>query len=380
MTSVRTCWPACERRPSSPTAGSASSRRCAPTSSTSRCPYAASATCSRRRNEAITPMSPEELERAIVAPADRAGLVVEPSLLAAIIADVANARRAPVAPVRADGARRAATTAGAAPRRVPADRRRVGRARAPRRAAVRGAGRARPSACRQLFLRLVTLGDGGEDTRRRVRRSALTSLGDPRAMDGVIETYGRHRLAVLRPGSRQPGADDRDRARGDPHGVGPAPRVDRRGPRRPADAGSPGRVRRGMALERARSELPAPRLQARPDGGVGGVDLRRDGRRRPVLPRGERRPTRSRTGRRGRAAGSRALSGAPGRRPDAGLVAVLTVAAVVASTLTVLAVGQRNRAPVRSGSRPPGSSPPPRRRTSTSTRNAACCSRSRRRT
>ena len=41
------------------------------------------------RTEAITPMSPEELERAIVAPADRAGLRVEPRLLAEMIADVA---------------------------------------------------------------------------------------------------------------------------------------------------------------------------------------------------------------------------------------------------------------------------------------------------
>ena len=33
-------------------------------------------------------MSPEELERAIVAPAERAGLAVEPRLLAEMIADV----------------------------------------------------------------------------------------------------------------------------------------------------------------------------------------------------------------------------------------------------------------------------------------------------
>ena len=34
-------------------------------------------------------------------------------------------------------------------------------------------------ACRQLFLRLVTLGEGTEDTRRRVRRSELATLADP---------------------------------------------------------------------------------------------------------------------------------------------------------------------------------------------------------
>src|SRR4029450_2646230 len=40
------------------------------------------------RTEALTPLSPEERERAIVAPADRAGLVVEPRLVAAMIAEV----------------------------------------------------------------------------------------------------------------------------------------------------------------------------------------------------------------------------------------------------------------------------------------------------
>jgi serine/threonine protein kinase len=40
------------------------------------------------RNEAITPMAPEELERAIVGPAERVGLDVEPGLVAAMVADV----------------------------------------------------------------------------------------------------------------------------------------------------------------------------------------------------------------------------------------------------------------------------------------------------
>ncbi len=34
-------------------------------------------------------------------------------------------------------------------------------------------------ACRQLFLRLVTLGEGTEDTRRRMRRSELEATHDP---------------------------------------------------------------------------------------------------------------------------------------------------------------------------------------------------------
>src|SRR5205085_2317845 len=69
-------------------------------------------------------------------------------------------------------------------------------------AAMDGDGR---EACRQLFLRLVTLGDGTEETRRRVRRSELPPV-EPRAVDAVIETFGRHRLLSFDrdPSSREP--------------------------------------------------------------------------------------------------------------------------------------------------------------------------------
>ena len=51
------------------------------------------------------------------------------------------------------------------------------------------------AAARQVFLRLVTLGEGTEDTRRRVRRSELMSLeGLSGPALAVIETYGHHRL------------------------------------------------------------------------------------------------------------------------------------------------------------------------------------------
>ena len=61
-------------------------------------------------------------------------------------------------------------------------------------------------ACRQLFLRLVALGEGTEDARRRVRRSEVLTLADARAMDGIIETYGRHRLLSFDrdPDTREP--------------------------------------------------------------------------------------------------------------------------------------------------------------------------------
>jgi serine/threonine protein kinase/ABC-type glycerol-3-phosphate transport system substrate-binding protein len=159
------------------------------------------------RTEAITPMTPEELERAIVAPADQAGLVVEPRLLAEMIADVADrpgalpllqyaltelAERADVRTLTLDAYRRIGRVSGALARRAE-------RLFEP----MNQTGR---DTCRQLFLRLVTLGEGTEDTRRRVRRSELATLADPQGMDAVIETYGRHRLLSFDrdPDTREP--------------------------------------------------------------------------------------------------------------------------------------------------------------------------------
>jgi len=147
------------------------------------------------RTEAITPMSPQELERAIVAPADQAGFVLEPRLLAEMIVDVADrpgalpllqyaltelAERTDARTLTLDTYRRIGRVSGALARRAerlfePMNR--TGR-----------------EACRQLFLRLVTLDEGTGDTRRRVRRSELATLADTQTMDAVIEAFGRHRL------------------------------------------------------------------------------------------------------------------------------------------------------------------------------------------
>jgi hypothetical protein len=51
---------------------------------------------------------------------------------------------------------------------------------------------------RQMFLRLVTLGEGADDTRRRVPRSELLAVAtDPEVMDEVIDTYTAYRLLSL---------------------------------------------------------------------------------------------------------------------------------------------------------------------------------------
>jgi serine/threonine protein kinase/WD40 repeat protein len=160
-----------------------------------------------QRTEAITPMSPEELERAIVAPAERSGLSVEPRLLAAMIADVVDRPGAlpllqftltELAERREDGVltlvgyRRIGGVSGALARRAEQ--------------LFEGMNEGARDACRQVFLRLVTLGEGSEDTRRRVRRSELHPLTDARTLDGVLDAFGRHRLLSFDrdPATREP--------------------------------------------------------------------------------------------------------------------------------------------------------------------------------
>ncbi len=114
-----------------------------------------------------------------------------------------SSRRAAAVAVRADRARGPRGRRLAHAERLPADRRRLGCPRSPRRAPVRRLDDDGRVACRQLFLRLMTLGEGTEDTRRRVRRSELETT-DPAPTDAVIEAFGRHRLLSF----------DRDPSRG----------------------------------------------------------------------------------------------------------------------------------------------------------------------
>ena len=147
------------------------------------------------RTEAIAPMAPEDLERAIVAPADRAGLTVEPRLLAVMIADVVDqpgalpllqfaltelAERASDGVLSLGDYQAIGGVSGALARRSER--------------LYEGMGEDAREACRQLLLRLVMLGEGIDDTRRRVRRSELEPLADRQVMDGVIEAFGRYRL------------------------------------------------------------------------------------------------------------------------------------------------------------------------------------------
>ncbi|MGH2765257.1 MAG: BTAD domain-containing putative transcriptional regulator [Actinomycetota bacterium] len=160
------------------------------------------------RTEAVPPLTPDELEQAIRGPAEGVGVRPEPGLVAEMIADVAHQPgalpllqyaltelferrhddRVTLAAYREIGG-----IAGALSARAD----RIYEATDPQ-------GR---RATKQVFLRLVTLGEGRQDTRRRVAGSELDALEvEQEAIDVVVNTFGRHRLLTFdrEPSTREP--------------------------------------------------------------------------------------------------------------------------------------------------------------------------------
>ena len=139
------------------------------------------------RTETVAPLQPDELEQAIRGPAERAG--VHPRAGPRRGDDRGRrtpAGRAAADPVHVDGAVRSPSR-----RRYDAARPTASWAASwgrYRRARTRRCGAAEPDerhAIRQVFLRLVALGEGRPDTRRRVARSTLDSLtSSPRRSTG----------------------------------------------------------------------------------------------------------------------------------------------------------------------------------------------------
>ncbi|MEX2457506.1 MAG: hypothetical protein WD770_00795 [Actinomycetota bacterium] len=150
----------------------------------------------RSRVEVVVPLSPEELERAISEPARRVDVRLEQGLVSHMLADVADEpgglplmeyaltelferREGDVLTV--DGYRAIGGVSGA-----------LGRRAEELHADLDDAGK---EAARQLVLRLVSLGEGTEDTRRPVARSEIASLEvDQQAMAGVLDAFGASRL------------------------------------------------------------------------------------------------------------------------------------------------------------------------------------------
>jgi WD40 repeat protein/serine/threonine protein kinase len=155
----------------------------------------------RESTTVVLPLSEGELELAITGPAERVGLVVEPELVAAMTQDVgATTSALPMLQYaltelyeRRDGR----TLTVEAYRDIGG----VSGALA-RRAEEIYVGLWEPTkhTAREVFLRLVNLGEGTEDTRRRVSRTELRSLNPDEVEDAVeycLEQFGKYRLLTF---------------------------------------------------------------------------------------------------------------------------------------------------------------------------------------
>jgi energy-coupling factor transporter ATP-binding protein EcfA2 len=158
--------------------------------------------------ELVGPLTAEQVERAVAGPAERVGAVVEPGLVAQMSADVGeHATALPLlqyALTELFDHRRDGTLSAAVYRDVGG----VAGALA-RRAEELYDGLPEPAqaAARQLFLRLVTPGEGTGDTRRRVARAELLALPPDRAaVLAAVEAFGAARLLSFDrdPGTRAP--------------------------------------------------------------------------------------------------------------------------------------------------------------------------------
>lgn len=148
----------------------------------------------RLGTEVITPMTPEELERAITQPAHDAGVAFEPGAVARITADMAGQSAAlPLmqhaltelfdgrsgSTITADSYLQLGGVSGALARRADA--------------LYDDLGSPAQHAVREIFLRLVTVQEGSADTRRRARTTELTDAAGPESAS-LLESFGKHRL------------------------------------------------------------------------------------------------------------------------------------------------------------------------------------------
>ena len=151
----------------------------------------------RQHTEVVLPLTPNELERAIAGPAERVGVHLEPGLTAAIVAEVSE--HLGVLPMlqyaltelfekRSDHTltREAYTQFGGVLGVLAQRADEVFCALSP----------TEQDSARQIFLRLVTLGDCTEDARRRAQMSELISLRDEDAAQ-VLDAFGSSRLLTF---------------------------------------------------------------------------------------------------------------------------------------------------------------------------------------
>lgn len=143
----------------------------------------------------LAPMRPDQLEEVIRRPAARVGVQVEPGLVSEIIRDVADApaylpllqyvlaelfERRSEDRLTVQAYRSLGGVQGVVERRAEAT--------------FRSLDADAKSACRQLFLRMVYLGEHGEETRRRLPLSEVTGLGGRAAGERALEAFSSARL------------------------------------------------------------------------------------------------------------------------------------------------------------------------------------------
>jgi transcriptional regulator with XRE-family HTH domain/Tol biopolymer transport system component len=153
----------------------------------------------RERTEAVGPMSLVEINNAIVAPAERAGLLLESGLVPTIEGDVAEQPSA--LPLLEYALTELFERKSGRTLTLDAYRESGGvlQAIGDRAEAIYSElTDVEQEEARQIFLRLVTLGEEGEESRRRTPRTELASAAqDEEALDLVLELFGRYRLLTF---------------------------------------------------------------------------------------------------------------------------------------------------------------------------------------
>lgn len=162
----------------------------------------------RSRLETIMPLSAEELEEAIRKPAEGVGATFEAGLIATIIGDVNYQPGAlpllQYALTELFESRQGRLLTREAYEALGGT---VGALAKKAEEVFQSMSEPTQAITRQIFLRLVTLGEGTEDTRRRVERAELQAVdADSDLVDEIIDTFAAYRLFSMDvdPGTRTP--------------------------------------------------------------------------------------------------------------------------------------------------------------------------------
>lgn len=161
----------------------------------------------RQRTEFVLPLTPDELEQAIVSPAERVGLRIEAGVISAIVRDFSDQPGSlpllQYALTVLFEKREGNLVTKDAYQSIGGVRGALGRQAEEVFAGLNNAGQ---NTARQLFLRLIALGEGIEDTRRRVLRSELESItkykhnenrSDTKEIETVVDAFGKSRLLTF---------------------------------------------------------------------------------------------------------------------------------------------------------------------------------------